>query len=80
MIVLVTVYETNTVSDVLPLYDFIYDINLPLRHNYFEILKQLKLYDQMKFKPYHVISVRKRRYYRVINEFWAKESLPEFLR
>ncbi len=79
VIVLVTVVRSKSVSDVMPLYDFLYDNKLPLRYNYLEVLLQLKLFDQMKLKPYHVISVRKRRMYRVIDENWTKESLPEFL-
>jgi hypothetical protein len=80
IIVLVTVINQHSVSEVLPLHDFVYNNNLTLRQNFKVIIEKLKISDFFEAKPFHVISITKRRNYRVISDVWQKESLPEYLR
>ncbi len=79
-IVFFTVVGFKSVSDVFPLHDFDYNNNLTLRQNIEIIIETLNFMDSMKAKPFHVLSITKRRNYRVIDESWQKESLPEILR
>jgi hypothetical protein len=48
--------------------------------NYKVIIQKLKICDFYKAKPFHVLSLTKRRNYRLISDNWPKLSLPEFLR
>ena len=70
----------DKVSNILPLYDFIYNNNLSLSENYIKILKELNIFDKVSLKPCHITSITKRRIYKVIDASWQKSSLTEFLR
>ena len=56
-IVFLTVINSDFVTDFPALYEFIYDINLTLRENFYDILDQLKMPDFFKSKPIHVFSI-----------------------